>query len=236
VNSSVDMNLELIYARRFEPNAEHRRAVWDALVSGFFSRFISPHFTVLDLGCGYGEFINAVHAKTRLAMDMNPAARDKLEADVQFFLQDSAEPWLGIPDNSIDVVFTSNFLEHLPDKGCVARTLRETNRCIKPGGRLIAMGPNAKYLGGLYWDFWDHEIPITENSLAEILCADSFSVEICKGRFLPFTMCSGRRYPLALVKFYLALPFLWRLFGRQFLIVARKQPLLPPNGNPATIR
>jgi len=217
-----DSNLESIYRRRFSPNADYRRAVWDVLVSRFFSRFISPDFTVLDLGCGYGEFINAVHAKTRLAMDMNPAARDKLDAGVQFFLQDGTEPWPGIPDNSIDVVFTSNFLEHLPDKACVARTLRETNRCIKPGGRLIAMGPNAKYLGGQYWDFWDHAIQITENSLAEVLCANGFSVEICEGRFLPFSMSSGRRYALALVKLYLAIPFLWRLFGRQFLIVARK--------------
>jgi SAM-dependent methyltransferase len=183
---------------------------------------MNPDFTVLDLGCGYGEFINAVHAKTRLAIDLNPAVRDKLNADVGFFLQDSSEPWRDVPDESIDVIFTSNFLEHLPDKTSVRRTLREAHRCIKPGGRFIAIGPNAKHLGGLYWDFWDHEIPITDNSLAEALCAEGFTIEKCIGRFLPFTMCSERRYPLILVKLYLAIPFLWRLFGRQFLIVARK--------------
>jgi len=220
--SRADLKLDSIYRRRFEPNAEHRRAIWNVLVSGFFSRFIAPDSTVLDLGCGYGEFINAVQAKTRLAIDMNPAARDKLAADIQFYLQDSAEPWHGIRENSIDVVFTSNFFEHLPDKAAVARTLREIIRCLKPGGRFIAMGPNAKYLGGLYWDFWDHQIPLTENSIAEVLNATGFSIDICEGRFLPYTMSSGRRYPPALVKLYLALPFVWRLFGRQFLIVARK--------------
>jgi SAM-dependent methyltransferase len=223
MNSPANKKLESIYRNRFEPNAEHRRAVWGVLVSGFFSRFIAPDSTVLDLGCGYGEFINAVQAKTRLAMDMNPAAKDKLAADVHFFLQDSAEPWHGIKENSIDVVFTSNFFEHLPDKAAVVRTLHEINRCLKPGCRLIAMGPNAKYLGGLYWDFWDHQIPFTENSLAEVLCSEGFSIDVCEGRFLPFTMSSGRKYPLAPIKLYLALPFLWRLFGRQFLIVARKQ-------------
>ena len=223
MESPETIKLESIYRRRFEPNAAHRRAVWRVLVSNFFSRFIAPNFTVLDLGCGHGEFINAVEAKTRLAIDMNPAAGDKLAEGIQFFLQDSAEPWNGIQENSIDVVFTSNFLEHLPDKAAVVRTLREIYRCLKPDGKLIAMGPNAKYLGGLYWDFWDHQIPFTENSLAEAMLAMGFSIDACKGRFLPHTMSSGRRYPPALIKIYLALPFLWRLFGRQFLITARKE-------------
>jgi SAM-dependent methyltransferase len=222
VDSPAEIKPELIYKRRFEPNSKHRLAVWNILVSNFFSRFIAQDSAVLDLGCGYGEFINAVQAKTRIAIDLNPAVKDKLAADIQLFLQDSAEPWHGIRDNSIDVVFSSNFLEHLPDKAAVARTLREVKRCLKPGCRFIAMGPNAKYLNGLYWDFWDHQIPFTENSLVEALCAIGFSIDLCEGRFLPYTMSSGRRYPTALVRLYLALPFLWRLFGRQFLIVARK--------------
>jgi SAM-dependent methyltransferase len=222
MNSPEEINLESIYRRRFEPNAEYRCAVWRLLVSNFFSRFIAPDFTVLDLGCGYGEFINAVQAKTRLAIDRNPAVRDKLADGIQFFHQDSAEPWQGIQENSIDVVFTSNFLEHLQDKAAVVRTLGEIRRSLKPGGRLIAMGPNAKYLGGLYWDFWDHQIPFTENSLVEVLHSIGFSIDVCEGRFLPHTMSTGRRYPLVFIKLYLALPFLWRLFGRQFLVAARK--------------
>lgn len=222
MSPSADFNLEPMYSQRFEPHAEYRRAVWGVLVSGFFARFIAPDAAVLDLGCGYGEFINAVRAKTRLAMDLNPGARDRLAPGVSFFLQDCASPWAGIPDASVDVVFTSNFLEHLPDKAALARTLREAYRSLRPGGRFIAMGPNIKYLGGRYWDFWDHQIPLTENSLAEALRAGGFSIEICRGRFLPFTMSSGRRYPAALVKVYLAFPFLWCCFGRQFLIVAGK--------------
>jgi SAM-dependent methyltransferase len=222
MDSPEEVNLESIYRNRFEPNEEHRRAVWRVLVSDFFSRFISPEFTVLDLGCGYGEFINAVNAKTRFAIDSNPAAGGKLASGIQFFFQDSAAPWQGIRENSIDVVFTSNFLEHLPDKAAVGKTLREINRRLKPGVRFIAMGPNVKYLGGLYWDFWDHHVPLTENSLAEALLALGFSLDVCKDRFLPYTMSSGRQYPLALLKLYLKVPFLWRWFGRQFLIVARK--------------
>lgn len=222
MTSPTDIKLDEIYNNRFGPNTEYRRVVWEVLVSRFFSRFIAPDSAVLDLGCGYGEFINSVRAKTRLALDMNPAAADKLGRDIQFILQNSAEPWHGILEESIDVVFTSNFLEHLPDKAAVAGTLREARRALKSGGRLIAMGPNVRFLGGLYWDFWDHQIPFTENSLSEVLRAEGFFIELCEGRFLPFTMSSGRRYPRLIIRLYLALPFLWRLFGRQFLIVARK--------------
>lgn len=218
----ADTDLERLYSKRFDPNEEYRRAVWSVLVSKFFSRFFAPGDTILDLGCGYGEFINAVQAKSRLAMDVNPAAKNKLSADVQFFLQDSSEHWQGIPENSLDTVFASNFFEHLPDKAAVIGTLREVRRCLKPEGRLIALGPNMKRLGGRYWDFWDHHIPLTENSLSEVLGAEGFSIDLCIGRFLPFTMSSRHRYPLLFLRLYLALPFLWRLFGRQFLVVARK--------------
>ena len=222
MTSPADTDLERLYKKRFDPNEEYRRAVWNVLVSKFFSRFIAPGDTVLDLGCGYGEFINAVQAKGRLAMDINPAAKNKLSSDIQFFLQDNSEPWNGIPENSLDVVFASNFFEHLPDKAVVCGTLREAHRRLKLGGRLIALSPNIKHLCGRYWDFWDHHIPLTESSLSEVLRVEGFSIDLCIGRFLPFTMSSGRCYPLLFVRLYLALPFLWRLFGRQFLIVARK--------------
>jgi SAM-dependent methyltransferase len=215
-----DNELSRLYGNRFDRNADYRRAVWRVLVSGVFRRFIAPDAAVLDLGCGYGEFINAVEARSRFAIDMNPSAREKLADGVQFLHQDCAEPWAGIGEHSLDVVFTSNFLEHLPDKAALARTLRQARRCLKPGGRFIALGPNLKHLGGRYWDFWDHQIPLTEMSLAEALRLEGFTVDVVRARFLPYTMAAGPRYPLVLLRIYLRLPLLWRLFGRQFLIVA----------------
>jgi hypothetical protein len=48
-------------------------------------------------------------------------------------------------------------------------------------------------------------------------------VELCFDRFLPYTMVNRRPAPLLLVRLYLKLPILWRLQGKQFLIVARVQ-------------
>jgi hypothetical protein len=41
-------------------------------------------------------------------------------------------------------------------------------------------------------------------------------------RFLPFTMSRGRQRPIWMLRLYLKLKFAWRLFGKQFLIVATK--------------
>ena len=71
------------------------------------------------------------------------------------------------------------------------RTLRQALRCLKPGGRLIAMGPNIKYLPGTYWDFFDHHTILTEASLSEAMEVAGFKVENFRARFLPYTIING---------------------------------------------
>ncbi len=62
---------------------------------------------------------------------------------------------------------------------------------FRHGGRLIAMGPNIKYVPGAYRDFFE----LTELSLSEALSNCQFEIEKQVARFLPFTMSQGRQYP-----------------------------------------
>jgi SAM-dependent methyltransferase len=214
-------DLQALYRERFGSETRYRQAVWRVLVSDFFAPYARDAQAVLDLGCGYGEFINQVSAPVRYAMDLNPDAARRLGPQVRLLQQDCSSRW-AMAEEVLDLVFTSNFFEHLPDKASLARTLAEIRRCLKPGGRLVALGPNIRFLHGQYWDFWDHHLPLTERSLAEGLATAGFSLERVVGRFLPYTMSSGPHYPLALLRLYLRLPLLWRVFGRQFLVVAVK--------------
>lgn len=214
-------NLKAIYHRRFSQTAAYRNRVWQVLTASFFSKWIAPSATVLDLGCGYGEFSNNIRAGTKLAMDLNPDAPKHLAKEVRFLEQDCSAPW-PLADQSLDVVFTSNFFEHLPDKACLKRTLGHAFRCLKPGGRLIAMGPNIKYLPGAYWDFFDHHTPISESSLGEVLEIEGFKLEKVVPRFLPYTLVNAPEYPIFLLKVYLAFPGFWWIRGRQFLLVAAR--------------
>ncbi|MHA3771582.1 class I SAM-dependent methyltransferase [Verrucomicrobiota bacterium sgz303538] len=210
-----------IYERRFASTAAYRSRVWSVLTKSFFSKWISPEHDVLDLGCGYGEFINQIDCRKRYALDLNPDAPSHLDAGVQFFQQDCSTTW-PLPEASVDVIFTSNFFEHLPSKQALSQTLRQAIRCLRPNGRLIALGPNAKYLGGAYWDFFDHHTVLTEMSLGEAMSMEGFEVEAAIPRFLPYTLVNAPEYPLFFLKLYLALPFLWRAKGRQFLVICRK--------------
>ena len=209
------------YQRRFASKADYRRKVWATLTRDVFQRYVPESGAVLELGCGWGEFINQIRAREKHGMDLNPEAAGRLASDVRFLQQDCSARW-PLADNTLDAVFTSNFFEHLPDKASLAATLREARRSLRPGGRLVCLGPNIRYLPGAYWDFWDHYLPLTERSLSEGLSVRGFEIELCRARFLPYTMVGGPQHPLWMVATYLRLPFLWQVFGRQFLVVGRK--------------
>jgi SAM-dependent methyltransferase len=212
--------LQRIYGARFAGKSDYRTRMWKVLVS-YFSQWFPSTGAVLDLGAGYCEFIDNAAAGVKYAMDLNPDIHHRAAQGVTVFRQDCSDPW-PLPENQLDAVFTSNFLEHLPNKAAVSAVLSHAYQCLKPGGRIIAMGPNIKYVPGEYWDFFDHYVELTELSLAEALLHCGFEIEKCVGRFLPYTMSRGREYPAWALRLYLAIPAVWPLFGKQFLVVGKK--------------
>ena len=212
--------LQQIYSTRFAGITGYRTRVWKVLAP-YFGQWFPSTGTVLDLGAGYCEFINNAAAKVKFAMDLNPEVRKRAAEDVEILEQDCSEVW-PLEEGELDAVFTSNFLEHLPNKTAVSAVLAHAYRCLKPGGRFIAMGPNIKYLPGAYWDFFDHYVELTEMSLSEALLSRGFNIEKSIAKFLPYTMSDGRQYPIWTLRMYLAMPMVWPLFGKQFLVVAQK--------------
>lgn len=214
-------DLKRLYSRRFAGRTDYRDRVWQLLNRHYFAKWLDGADSVLDLGSGYGEFINNVSVLHRHAMDLNPDSSTRLDEDVSFYLHDCSTPW-PTADGSIDVVFTSNFLEHLPTKADLSACLSEAHRTLRPGGLFIAMGPNIRLVNGAYWDFFDHHLPLSERSIGEALHLTGFDVECSRAAFLPYTMSDGRQFPLWMLRAYLRLPMVWRFFGKQFLVVARK--------------
>jgi SAM-dependent methyltransferase len=190
------------------------------ILARFFERWIPAEATVLDLGCGYCEFLNRIQCRRKFGMDLNPDSVLFAE-NATILEQDCSKAW-PVEPNSLDVVFASNFFEHLPAKAMLEATLGHALHCLKPGGRIIAMGPNIRFLPGAYWDFFDHYLPLTERSLAEILTKVGFEIERSFDRFMPYTTVGKRQYPAAAIRAYLALPVAWRFFGKQFLVLARR--------------
>ena len=214
-------DLAKIYSSRFSGSELYRHRVWQILIEDFFGKWIHPEDQILDLGCGHGEFINQVPGKRKWGMDLNPETADLLSPEIVFLQQSCAEPW-SLPEATLDLVFTSNFFEHLFDKQALQKTLQQAYRALKPGGRLVALGPNIRLLPGAYWDFWDHYLPLTERSLAEVGKLCGFKIEEALAATLPYSMSQGFQPPLWTLKLYLSLPLLWRFLGKQFLVVMKK--------------
>jgi SAM-dependent methyltransferase len=215
-------NLSELYKIRFaEEVLPRKNAIWRVICRNFLQRFISPSDTVVDIACGYGEFLNNIDARRKIAVDLNPDARTHLDPSVEFHLRKATE--LGsIVAGEADAVFTSNFLEHLPDKPTLDQFLDQVMIALKPGGKYLILGPNLRYLPGQYWDFYDHHLGLTHLSLCEALQLKKFEIELCVDRFLPFTTQGALPTHPWLVYLYLKVPLAWKLLGKQFFIVARK--------------
>lgn len=219
----MDSNkLSSLYKIRFtQDELPRKNAIWKVLCQNFFQSFIRPSDTVLDVACGYGEFLNNISARKKIAVDLNADAKSYLNPEIKFYQCAATELGLNIIEG-VDVIFTSNFLEHLPDKTTLDLFLDQVLITLKSGGKYIILGPNLRYLPGQYWDYYDHHLGLTHLSLIEALQLKGFSIEFCVDRFLPFSSQGALPTHPWLVWLYLKTPIFWRYFGKQFFIIAKK--------------
>lgn len=215
-------NLAELYKIRFtEKELPRKNQIWQILCNSFFQKFINPNGTVVDIACGYGEFLININAGRKIAVDLNPNAKNFLGDDVEFH-QCMATDLGSVVIEEADIVFTSNFLEHLPDKKTLDQFLDQVLIALKPGGNYLIMGPNLRYVPGQYWDFYDHHLGLTHLSLCEALKMRGFQIKLCIDRFLPFTTQGALPTHPFFVKLYLLFPLAWKILGKQFFIVAQK--------------
>ena len=211
-----------LYESRFsQQERATKERIWKILCREFFQQYVDPSFAVLDLGAGFCEFINNINCRVKYAVDFNKDTAKFAHQDVKVV---KAKSWnlSFLPFEAIDLVFTSNFFEHLKTKDELLATLRETHRVLKKGGLLLVLQPNIKYLYREYWDFLDHHLPLSHNSMAEALALCGFQIKELRSKFLPYTTKS--RFPTSslLVKLYLKLPPAQAIFGKQMFIVAQR--------------
>lgn len=218
MNAAGGVDVQTTYERRFADTLAFRRQMWDVLCREFFQAHVPASATVVEIGAGYCEFINHIRAERKVAVDLNPDTRRHAGPDVSVIMSSTVRIE-GLDDGTADVVFASNFLEHLTREDILA-TLREVRRVLKPGGRFLILQPNIRYCREDYWQFFDHITPLCERSLTEALETTGFRVTHMLGRFLPFTTQGLLPNSILLLRLYLKLPLLWRVFGQQSFAIA----------------
>lgn len=219
---NVIRDIKELYINRFpEDERTQRNRIWQVLCQAFFQKYIDPKNSVLDLGAGYCEFINNINATDKFAVDLNPETKKFATSGVKVYICSATN----LPKNlsgKIDIVFASNFFEHLPTKEDVVLALAEAKRILKPKGKIIILHPNIRFLGGQYWDFLDHQLPLSEKSLAEALTLSGFEILQVIPKFLPYTTKTKVPKSDWIIKLYLKFKPLHLIFGKQSLIVAQK--------------
>lgn len=174
----------LKYKGRY-PFLKFRRGVWREIVR-YIRRDTGEVSTVIELGAGYCDFINQFPAKRKIAFELNPEMALFAAADVELHIG-NAEYVGSLALSSADMVFASNFLEHL-NKAEHDRLMPNIYKTLKPGGRLILIQPNYLRCAEHYFDDETHQTIFSDENIGEFLESYGFRVSKLIPGFLPFSM------------------------------------------------
>ena len=194
-----------------------REILWRTLVQHYFQSQIAREHSVLELGAGYGHFINNVSAARRIAQDRWPEFSKYLDTGVESHVG-SVDDLSFLDDNSVEFVFATNLFEHVSQE-TFASVLEQLRRKLKPGGTITVLQPNFYYAYRDYFDDYTHITVYSHVSICDFLEANSYEVLTCKPRFLPLTLKSRLKVSPFLIRMYLMSPL--KPLGKQMLVRAR---------------
>ena len=110
--------LKEVYEQRFdEADQAHKEAIWQEL-GRYLQRYIAPSARVVDIACDLGYFIRNIRAAERWATDIRDVGAT-LPPDVRFIRASGLDLAEVLPNDSFDLAFFSNYLEHLPSTEAV---------------------------------------------------------------------------------------------------------------------
>jgi hypothetical protein len=201
---------------RFNYDAR-RETLWRSLVKFYFQRWIRKDDCVLELGTGYGHFINNVQARRRIALDLWPELPNFMQAGVEGHIG-SVTDLSFLQDNSVDFAFASNLFEHI-SKDDLALVLHQLKAKLSSRGLLCLLQPNYRYAYREYFDDYTHIAVYSHISICDLLRACGYEVVVCQPRFMPLTVKSRVKVSALLIWLYLKLPL--KPLGKQMLIIAR---------------
>lgn len=194
-----------------------RDVLWRTLWDAYFKERIAREDCVLDIGAGYGQFINHVQADRRIAVDIWQGMVEQLAPGVEPLVGD-----LDVLDRlgakSVDYAFASNIFEHIT-KEKFATVLTTLHKKLSSKGTLTILQPNYAYAYREYFDDYTHVSVWSHISLADFLEAHGYEVIEQHPKFLPLTIKSRLPVSPFLIKAYLKSPI--KPMGKQMLFVAK---------------
>ena len=209
---------------RFEYD-KRRETLWRSLYDFYFKRWIRKDDCVLELGAGYGHFINNIEARRRIALD--------IWSEMPNYLQPGIESHVGsvtdlsfLQDGSVDFAFASNLFEHIT-RDDLAAVVHQLKNKLTEQGLLCLLQPNYRYAYKEYFDDYTHITVYSHLAMCDFLRSCGYEIVECVPKFTPLTVKSRFRISRIPIWLYLHSPI--KLLGKQMLIIAR--PLRPSVGS-----
>jgi 2-polyprenyl-3-methyl-5-hydroxy-6-metoxy-1,4-benzoquinol methylase len=133
-------------------------------------KIVGKDSSVLDIGCGSGEFLKLLPSKTIRGIEFNPSAAARAVANgFDVVLEPIKEHAQKFPA-FYDVITCVQVIEHVSSPNDF---IRDILTCLKPGGRLVISTPNndgyLKYMTNAFANLPPHHVTHwTESSLVHI--------------------------------------------------------------------
>ncbi len=138
--NSVKQNRELNYNQLADEYAVHRKVQPKVFEQLILASGIGSESRVLEVGCGTGNYISAIHAATGAASwGIDPSAQMLARAresitGVDF--QDGRGEVIGFPENCFGLVYSVDVIHHMQNR---ERYFQEAFRVLNPGGLICTV-------------------------------------------------------------------------------------------------
>lgn len=193
-----------------------RDVVWQEIIRYLFLYIPKPQ-SVLDIGAGYGSFINNCPARRKVAVDAWSGFAKYIK-DAKCIAYDVRRGLTKVIHEKFDLIMMSNFLEHLEMEEA-AKVLNDLHSLLSKNGHVIFIQPNFTYSYKHYFDDYTHKTIYTHVSLSYFLKEHDFETVRVEERFLPYSFRSNLPKWRFLARIYLHLP--WRPMAGQMLLIAK---------------
>lgn len=180
--------LAVVYDEGERPYTEYPELLCHYLFQSFGMK---PGMTMLEPGCGRGEFLESFRKQGLNVQGVDISKEAQLLAkNFPVSICNVEKEALPFADNSFDIVYSKSFIEHLNDPSLY---FSEANRVLKPGGLLLTLVPDWESNYKTYFDDFTHRSPFTKVALEDAYRIFGFSqVKVFKFRQLPIVW----KYPL----------------------------------------
>ena len=180
--------LSVVYDEESRPYGDYP----EQLCSYLFQSFdFKKGMKMLEPGCGRGEFLNNFKnlGLDVVGVDISPEAIE-FENGFEVKLCDIEKEKLPFDDNSIDIIYSKSFIEHLHHP---ERYLEEAYRVLKPNGIFLTLTPDWQSNYKIFFDDFTHRTPFTSMALTDAYKMYGFrEINVYKFRQLPIVW----KYPI----------------------------------------